>query len=64
MTPAEQNRDYGNMEVIRIGGTTYVKEPFGPKALKAVEDLDPAGKFIDVLQTTLMRKAEAKRFYI
>ena len=52
------------MEVIRIGGKTYLKEPFGPNAYKTVEDLDPSGKLIDVMQTTLLRKTEGKKFYI
>lgn len=64
MSPALQNREMENMEVIRVGGTTYIKEPFGREALKTVRELNPSGKFIDVMQTTLMRKQEGKRFYI
>ena len=52
-----------NMEVIRVGGTVYIKEPFGAQALKTVRDMDPAGKSINIMQTTLMRKTEGKRFY-
>ena len=53
-----------NMEVIRVGGTVYIKEPFGAQALKTVREMDPAGKSINVMQTTLMRKNEGRRFYI
>ncbi len=63
MTPRTQ-QELANMEVIRINGKTYMKEPFGPQAFKIVDDMDTAGKFVDTMQTTLMRKQEGKRFYI
>jgi len=53
-----------HMEIISIGRQVYFRAPFGKDALKVVRELDPSGKFIDVMQTTLMRKNEGKRFYI
>jgi|GEM_PF-2223014 len=64
MTPAYKQKDRNNLEVIRVNGSTYVRELFGRDAMKAVKELDSTGKFINVMQTTLMRKTEGKRFYI
>jgi hypothetical protein len=63
MSPALQNKDMENMEIIRVGGTTYIKEPFGRDALRRARETNSCGKFIDVMQSTLLRKTEAKRFY-
>lgn len=63
MSPKE-NKKYDNMEVIRIGGRVYFREPFGSKAVRAIEELNTVGKNIDLMQTVLMRKNEGKRFYI
>jgi len=63
MSPQE-NKKYDSMEVIRIGGHVYFREPFGSKAIKTIEELNTVGKNIDHMQTVLMRKNEGKRFYI
>ena len=64
MTAALKYKEMQNMEIIRVGGETHIRELFGRKALKLAKESDPAGKFIDVMQTTLMKKNEGKRFYI
>jgi len=64
MSPSKKDRDYGNMEVIRVGGQVTIREPFGRDAAKLVRELAPTGKNINLMQTTVMRKGEGKRFYI
>ncbi len=61
MSPALKRE---NFEIIKIGGDVYTRELFGKDALKIVKELDPTGKNIYLMQTTLMRKTEGKRFYI
>ena len=62
MTPRDQ-KEYSKMEVIRVGGQVYFREPFGGKAAEIVEEQNTVGKNINVMQTVLMRKNEGKRFY-
>ena len=57
------NEEMANMEIIRINGKTYMKEPFGPNSYGIVEEMNTAGKTVDIWQTTLLRKPEPKRFY-
>ena len=61
MSPREKRE---NNEIIIINGEVYVKEIFGREAMKTVNALNQAGKTINLMQTTLMRKNEGKRFYI
>jgi hypothetical protein len=63
MTPAHKNKNYKSKEVVKVNGAVYIREPFGREALKTINELEPAGKTINVMQTVLMRKNEGKRFY-
>jgi hypothetical protein len=62
MSP-NKSKERENLEIIKIGGEVYIRDIFGRDALKTVRDLDPTGKNVSLMQTTLMRKNEGKRFY-
>lgn len=63
MSP-NKSKERENLEIIKIGGEVYIRAIFGREAMKTVRDLDPTGKNVSLMQTTLMRKNEGKRFYI
>jgi len=63
MSP-NKSKERETLEIIKIGGEVYIRDIFGRDALKTVRALDPTGKNVSLMQTTLMRKNEGKRFYI
>ena len=50
-------------EIIKIGGTTYLKEGYGPNARKVIFDKESTGKFIDAVSNKFKTK-KGRKVYI